>query len=262
MAVCILTLSLLLLLPGGRTAWAGDAAFSLVDEGQGRFRVEARQAPLLKVLAALAGHTEAELFIAPSIENDPVDISLPAQPVDKILTKVLRPYDFVASFGRTGEGGEHIRLVKVYQRGRRGENLARVNPMAKTAEVARKNLPAGGASQTTPQHSAPGTFLSGSRPEWRRQPAGEAPEERVVAVSRTMGISQDLAEFDLNQSQWKTLQAPTIPETEPTRQAMLAEGGAAQLDQAANRDALAAGLQRLEMLAGEGGSTFSVTLSD
>lgn len=260
----LLPLLLAFLLSFGRSAAAApQQGLSLIDEGEGCYRVEARQVPLLKVLAAVAGHTDVELFIAPSIEGDMVDISLPPRSVDKILTKLLRPYDFVASFAKSGGGEERMRLVKVYQRGKRGENLARVNPLAKTAQVglARGDAARSGQTREAAPSSAPGAFLSGGQAVLHRSPeTGEGRDAPQAALSRTLGAAHDLAELDLKHNQWKTLQAPVTMDSEAPRLAMTVEMGKAQQGQAVQRDALTANMERLEQLMKADGDTFSVTV--
>ncbi len=237
----------------------------VVQESAGRLTVEADDVPLLKVLAEMARYTEAEIFISESLATTPVSVSVAGLPVDRALQKVLRSYDFLASFKKTSSGESRLRLVKVYPRGNRRGNLAKVHARSGPAVergAQRTFAAAVGRSSRQGPVAVPGSVLSGTHSNVARRPTTVA---RTAASrprpARDVGMALDLVEQDLLHEEWRLSRATkTGPEPEQ-HAAVLAATGVEQQMTAARRDALLSSLQRLQYLQDStAGDTFAVTL--
>ncbi len=263
MTAIILLGCCVLMVPG--SAVAGQApGFRLVVEN-GRISLEARQVPLLKVLAEMARYTDAEIFIAQSIASEPVDISLTRLPVDKALQRLLRPYDFVASFRNTASGEDRMRMVKVYPRGNRTGNLARVHarrqmPRAVSSPPAVSR--AVGDTRPPLPRSLPGAVLSG---RYSAAAAGTIRQQdggRSVPVSGQVGLAMDLASQRLQHEQWRIARSRSSSGAMASEHIpMLVATGMEQQLTEVRRDDLLTGLERLQFLEQGGPQAFVITLT-
>ncbi len=263
----------------GLLAWIlgppqGVTAASLQVEmlPDGKVVVEAEQVPLLRLLAEMARYTEAEIFVAESLAADPVSITLPPMPVDRALQKLLRPYDFLASFRRDPAGESRLRLVKVYPRGDRRGNLARVH--ARGGAAAR---PAGGRGMGAAVGSrrlgmsggrVTGAVFAGSHlalvQPLRRRPSGDrdvGTREAWLSPVRDIGTAWELAGQEALHEEWRLTRATKTPGDPAEHAAVAADAAMAQRLVGVRQEAILANLQRLQYLQEEGlGDAFAVSL--
>lgn len=124
--VTLIVVGMVFLLPA--VSRGAAPAGVLVEKQHNRFSIQAEHAPLLKVLSALDGQIEANLFVADSIAASPVDVHCKNVTLVKALRSILKDFDFIASFSRNTKGEDGIALVKIYPKGDRTGNLVKVAP--------------------------------------------------------------------------------------------------------------------------------------
>ena len=248
-------------------AFAGPLQVEMRPDG--KVAVKADEVPLLRLLAEMARYTEAEIFVAESLTSDPVSIDLPPLPVDRALQKLLRRYDFLASFRRTDAGESRLRLVKVYPRGDRRGNLAKVH--ARGGAVVGPS--AGGQAVRTaigrPTAAMPGAVLAGDhlalvRPLRRTDSAEHRPQAESWrrTVVRDIGAAWELAGQEALHEEWRLTRATTTPAADPAEHAAVtADTAMEQRLLGAQQEAMLANLQRLLYLQeNDLGDAFAVSL--
>jgi len=189
--------------------------------------------------------------------------------VDRAFQKVLRRYDFMASFKRTATGESRLRLVKVYPRGDRRGSLARIRarggPAAGGPESPSGNatVPGGWSIGRT---GVPGSVLAGGHPGLLAIPAAaegeeEAGERFPMTTVLDVGVAFDLAEQEMLHEEWR-LSRKVMVAGEPEQHAVLLAATASERRMvAAQREGLLAGLQREQYLQDAGmGDSFALSL--
>lgn len=265
-----------------------------VEEQNGKFSIQARQAPLLKLLSDFGGLTEASFFLADSIASQPVDVTCKDVSLVRALQCVLKGFDFVASFSKNAKGEEVISLVKIYPKGNRTGNLIK---------VAAKDY----AEQAKAVGTIPRSLAEEQRISRELYGAPVRPEESVLQrsgktySSRISGSSVLIAKRDFNQQlgqhlqkisreEWgiqhsrpvdlsgssettsnkstseetasdkTTLGETSSIETTPLAIPLLAESGIEKVQAETMQDEVNSGLDRLQYLQQSDDQTFVVTL--
>lgn len=244
-----------------------------VERQNSRFSVQAKHAPLLKVLSELGSHIEANLFLTDSLAAIPIDVDCQNVTLVKALRCVLRDFDFIASFSRNAKGEDDISLIKIYPKGKRSGNLIQVasgghGRGSGSNQWISQNL-GHGQGRLRPNGPLPGATLGS--PQAERQslpPAGHS----VITAGTSFIAKRDVAQqLDLQlqaiaQDQWGIQHAAAVsfPESAASTNATTesADVAAAKAQTETMQEDVNAGMDRLQFLQQSDASSFVVTLTE
>lgn len=151
-----------------------------------KISIRADNAPLSQVLARLVEISALDIYVAPSLKEVPVTVSFDKLPVEKAVGKLLRDFNFLASFKKV-KGMDRLAVLKIYPKGTSSGNLVHIDT-AKVEELGGASVLSDG--ETVRENQAPeGTRMMLNSPETPAE-AKEATDSPFFAMQQQLEVEK------------------------------------------------------------------------